>query len=136
MNATEITNDLAIGSYTAITQMHEAGWKCVCFARNVPIVDYCEYIPLVDGGGNEPNTVCRAIAWIVNRWSEGNKVYSCCRHGMNRSVLIAAAALAVANRVEWFIDGWRVIASKRQIVSGRDDTLLDVLLVVDKMRKR
>lgn len=133
MITTEIVSDLTIGSFTDLAEMHKNGWKCMCFART-DVPEYCKHIPLNDGGGNDPAKIEFAINYIIELWKQHEKVFVCCRHGRNRSVLIAAGALAVQNRVRWMVDGLRIIASKRSFISPRDDTLADVANVVAKMR--
>jgi protein-tyrosine phosphatase len=133
MNATVITNDLAVGAYTAIEEMHKNGWQCICLARTVPVPTYCKHIPLHDGG-NPPEPIQKAIQWILDQWKEGKKTFVCCRHGMNRSVLTSAAALNLV-RGGWFMDSWKIIGTKRTIANGRDDTLRDVLAVLMEMKK-
>lgn len=133
MNATVISNKLAIGSFTALEGMHSEGWECICLATNVSPPSFCKHIPLVDGGGSSPISIRDAIQWILDNWQAGKKTYVCCRHGMNRSVLVSTAALTLAHG-RWFIENWRSISDKRNIASGRDDTLLDVLRVFEAMK--
>jgi hypothetical protein len=136
MNATTIVPyKLAIGSFTALEGMHSEGWECMCLATNVSPPSFCKHIPLVDGGGSPPVSIRDAIQWIVDNWRIGNKTYVCCRHGMNRSVLVSTAAMTLVYG-GWFIENWRKISDKRSVASGRDDTLADVLRVLETMRSK
>jgi hypothetical protein len=133
MNATIITDNLAVGSFTAIDQMKKNGWVSICLSdRTTTTPDIL--IPMFDGSGNLSGKMKNAIDWILNAWHNNHKVYVCCEHGMNRSVSIAAASLTLAGKTEWFSNALLWIASKRNIASPRDDTMTEVLLLVNKLK--
>lgn len=134
MNATIITPDLAIGSYTAILEMQSAGWRCICLTSEGGVFADCEMQPFNDGGGNTFEMIEKAIQWILDVWKRGEKAYVCCRHGMNRSVSMSAAALTLAGRTEWLSVALRGIQMLRPIATPRDDTLTEVMLVVCKQK--
>ena len=136
MNAHEIMDDLAVGSFTAVEAMHARGWRSICFADDLdrPLPAYCRHVPLIDGGGNCAIQVEQGIMAITGLWRDGHRVFSCCRHGMNRSAVMAAAAMTVAGRTLWLHDAMKMICGKRDVVSARDTTLWDVLAVVKRMK--
>lgn len=134
MNATIITPDLAIGSYSAIVEMQATGWQCICLTNEGGEVP-CHTIPMNDGGGNSAEKIEAAIKWVLDVWKSGNKAYVCCRYGMNRSVSIGAAAMAVGRRVEWFSNALAMINRSRSIAGPRDDTMSEILLVVMKLKQ-
>jgi len=135
MNATVITSDLAIGSYTAIAEMQAQGWKCLCLTNEGGDFPNCEMQPLNDGGGNSIEMLEKAVLWILDVWKWQEKAYVCCRHGMNRSVSVGAAALTLAGRCEWFSVALRGIQTLRLVATPRDDTLAEVMLMVCKQKK-
>lgn len=134
MNATKIIPDLAIGSYTAIPEMQAQGWKCICLTNEGGDFPNCEMQPLNDGGGNSVETLEKAIQWVLAVWKRGERAYVCCRHGMNRSVSVSAAALTLAGRCEWLSVALRGIQALRPIATPRDDTLAEVMMVVCKQK--
>jgi hypothetical protein len=133
MNATKITSDLAIGSYTALTEMQAEGWKCICLTNEGGEWP-CMMVPMNDGGGNSMEMIEQAVQWVLDVWGRGEKAYVCCRHGMNRSVSVSAAALTLAGRAEWLTLALRGIQACRPIATPRDDTLAEVMLVVCKKK--
>lgn len=136
MNATEITDDLAVGSFSAIAEMYERGWRPICFADDLdgPLPVYCRHFPMIDGGGSCTRMIEQGIYAITGTWRDQRKVFSCCRHGMNRSAIMAAAAMTIAGRTLWLMDALKIIVAKREIVSSRDTTLWDVLGVVKRIK--
>lgn len=131
---TIISDCLSIGSFLKAEEMTNDGWKTICVASGSDVAKCDINIEMVDGRGNDSKTIKEAIGWIIGQWKEGHKVFVCCRHGMNRSVAIAAGALAVSRKCEWLSNGLKEISSKRLIVSPRDDTLYEVLSVVMELR--
>ena len=130
MNYDMIDSNLAGGSITAAPLLLAHGWEVVALIEPNPRLDGVGYVPLIDGGGNSPEQIQEAIETVVGWWAASKSVYVCCQHGMNRSVLIAAAALKVVNRVGWLADGIIKIARIRRVASPRDDTMIEVASVV------
>jgi protein-tyrosine phosphatase len=91
-------------------------------------------IPLNDGGGNSGEKIEQAIQWILDVWQQKEKVYVCCRHGMNRSVSVSAAALTLGKHCEWLSVALRGIQVLRPIATPRDDTLAEVMMIVCKKK--
>jgi len=135
MNATIITPDLAIGSYTAIEDMKKDGWLSLCLTDDGKDTPYDCIIPMIDGGGNQTDKIEQAIGWVLSTWNAKQKAYVCCIHGMNRSVSISAAALTLANKCEWFSQALIGISQHRQVASPRDDTMAEVLMVVNRYKR-
>jgi protein-tyrosine phosphatase len=132
---TIIDQTLAVGRFVDAELMHKEGWKVLCVASGeIPLPEGSLHLPMVDGSGSSEETIAKAILFIVEQWKSNNKVFVCCKHGQNRSVLVSAAALAVSGRFEWFSMGLRYIYDKRQVARGRDDTMIEVLRVVTKLR--
>lgn len=134
MNVSYVDVDLAVGGCDDAEAMAADGWKVVCVADNVKPLHAGFHFPLRDGGGNDPSIINSAIrcVWRFLRCDE--KVFVYCRHGMNRSVLIAAAALAADGRCEWLSTGIIAINKARHIATPRDDTMQEVLDVLLKLR--
>ena len=133
MNATIIMPDLAIGSYTAIEEMKKDGWLSLCLTDEGKNADFL--VPMIDGGGNQNDKIEQAIGWILSTWNAKNKAFVCCMHGMNRSVSISAAAITLNHRCEWFSQALIFISQYRQVASPRDDTMAEVLMVVNKYKR-
>lgn len=55
---------------------------------------YCRF-PIVDGGGNPPETLRLAVQTLCRLLSDGVPTLVCCSAGMSRSPAIAAAALGL-----------------------------------------
>ena len=133
-NATVIGPHLAVGSFTAIPAMQADGWRCLCLSGGGKDYAGIEFIPMNDSGGNNQEKIEKAIRWILDVWRSGGKAYVCCRHGMNRSVSIAAAAMTLAGKKEWFSNALTTIHQHRPVAGPRDDTMVEILLVTAKMK--
>lgn len=110
------------------------GWACIGVGDNVAPSHGALYFPMIDGGGNDPKVICEAVKRILLHWRNDEKVFVYCKHGMNRSALIAAAALAVSGRCEWLSTALFLVNRARPIATPRDDTMREVLEVVLAMR--
>lgn len=134
MNASFVADDLAVGGEDAAEEMFLKGWVPVCVGDNIPPYIADLDFPMKDGSGNASATIINAIGCILSYWKTGRKVFVYCRQGMNRSVLIAAAALTVSGRCEWLSTALARIARCRGIAAPRDDTMAEVLQVVMHLR--
>ena len=120
MSPTIITKDIAVGSFRDVDKMKKEGWITVCVASGEDVPRCDANYELIDGSGNNKETIKSAILEVLNLINNEEKVYVCCRQGMNRSPLIAAAALAAAAKVEWLSTGLILIASKRNVSTPSD----------------
>ncbi len=134
MNTSFVTDDLAVGGEDAAEEMFLKGWIPVCVGDNARPYNADLHYPLLDGRGNPTVVIGAAINCILSFWKAERKVFVYCRHGMNRSALIAAAALAVSGRCEWLSTALIKIARVRDISTPRDDTMAEVLQVVMLLR--
>ena len=56
--------------------------------------------PLLDGSGNDPNTLRLAIHCVVSLLQGGKPTLVCCSGGMSRSPAVVAAALSMVEKTD------------------------------------
>lgn len=97
--ATVIKHDLVIGGYVMAPQLIASGWVCQILANSAPPPESPSVrTPLIDGTGNDFESIQRILIRIVRWWNEGRKVAVLCRSGANRAPAISAAAMVLAGR--------------------------------------
>jgi protein-tyrosine phosphatase len=128
----QIYPDLAVGSYLSLSEMKINGWDCLCLSsvgKNLS----CDLKVLKDGGSNTIEELKDAITWVVDAWKNNKKVFVCCRHGINRSVAIAAAAMVISGRHENYSSALFTIYKKRAIAAPLNRMMFEVLDVILRM---
>ena len=133
MNASLVTETLAVGGADAAAAMRRRGFALVCVADNLPAPPDGHHFPMADGSGSDANLMAMGLRHVARRLAEGRPVYVYCRHGMNRSVCVAAAALKLSGRCRWVSEGVALVKAARAVAAPRDDTLAEVLAVVMRL---
>jgi hypothetical protein len=131
---------LCVGSFVHIGQVQ--GFRSLTLAKASPVPADGEKVVLHDKGRfNDPGKIVYCVNWILNEWERNNPVFVSCNFGMNRSPLIAAAALTVSKRFSDFDSSLDYLKIKRSEVRPNPKaqwqvkTVALTMLVMEEERK-
>lgn len=99
--ASVVADSLVVGGHPLAGDLIADGWEVVVLSNAGPDLGspHAKFA-LIDGTGNDPDQIRRAIGAVVDRLKAGRKVAVLCRSGANRSPAVAACALFLAGRAK------------------------------------
>lgn len=117
-SVTQFYDYLAIGSFVHAPKLAELGWRCLIMTTKSdwPRVEIPPHmhLPIIDGTGNDPGTLKKALDWITGQWSKDRKTAVLCRSGFNRSPIASACAMKLAGRINNVVDKVKFLRTMRK----------------------